>query len=155
MALWSVAPGRDDGRAEYGFEPGLTLLAWSRADDLRRARSRRDLRRALRAAYPTLPAAAIARGADQLWRFVREVHEGDLVATPLTRRPEVAFGRVTGPYRFEPAAPEGRRHQRPVSWLRQTPLDRLDPRLRAELEATTGLHRVGRCLLYTSPSPRD
>jgi restriction system protein len=43
---------------------------------------------------------------------------GDLVALPLKTEPAVAFGRVSGDYRYNATAPPSARHQRPVDWIR-------------------------------------
>ena len=95
MALWSLAAGQDGRRAGYGFGHEAAVLGWSETGDLRRARSVRDVRRALRAAYPDVPAAALGRRADELWSFVHDLAAGDMVAVRVDR--DVAFGRVTGP----------------------------------------------------------
>jgi restriction system protein len=37
---------------------------------------------------------------------------------PLKTRSALAVGKVSGPYKFEPEAPSGAKHQRPVKWVR-------------------------------------
>ncbi len=55
-------------------------------------------------------------GADQVWRFYREVGDGDLVALPRKRTREVAVGRVTGSYAYRPELVGGAPHVRSVEW---------------------------------------
>ncbi|GEM_PF-431404 len=153
MALWSLAAGRDGRRAEYGFGHDAAVLGWSETGDLSRARSAPDVRRALRAAYPDAPAAALERRAEELWSFVHDVAEGDMVAVRVD--PDVAFGRVTGPYRYDAAAPGNRRHQRPVEWVRRTPWASLEAPLRAELETPAALHRVRSRSAAAAPPSRS
>jgi hypothetical protein len=42
----------------------------------------------------------IANKASQIWALAKKIQEGDLVALPLKRRAAVAFGEVTGPYKY-------------------------------------------------------
>jgi restriction system protein len=63
--------------------------------------------------------AKLNNGAGQVDAFVHRIKEGDLVALPLKSAPAVAFGRVTGGYRFVPDASDQMRHQRPVKWIRE------------------------------------
>lgn len=74
------------------------------------------------AAYPDEGPYTIGNWTGQLQRFAHEIRPGDLVVLPL-RTPEVAIGRVTGPYEHRANAPEGMRHVRRVEWL-VTDLDR-------------------------------
>ena len=142
MALWALAGGRDDVRRS-GSTANVMVVGWSRTGDLTDARlSRDDVACVLQAAYPNAPAAAIPGWADQLWAFVHEIGDNDLVATRLAHQPDVAFGRVAGSYRYDAGAPENRRHQRPVEWFRRTPWDAVDPALRTELETPRTVHRV-------------
>ncbi len=67
--------------------------------------------------HPDASPGTIASWTGQLWRFVRVIKEGDIVALPLKTRSEVAFGRITGTYRYDSNAPDGARHQRPVQWM--------------------------------------
>ena len=121
MAVWAIAAGADDRRAEYALARHVAVVGWADTGDVSDAASRGTVRNRLAVAYPTAPADAIDSWADQLWAFVQDITEGDMVAMRLDRQSEVAFGRVTGPYGYDAAAPANRRHQRPVSWVRQVP----------------------------------
>ena len=57
----------------------------------------------------------------QVWPFLKEIQEGDLVALPLKGRPAVMFGRAKGGYRYVADAPNDARNQIPVEWLREVP----------------------------------
>ena len=46
------------------------------------------------------------------------IQKGDLVGLPLKSQPAIAFGRISGPYKYQPGNPPGARHTRPVTWLR-------------------------------------
>jgi restriction system protein len=51
--------------------------------------------------------------------FLNWIKPGDIVALPLKEAPAVAFGRVTGEYRFAKDALEPLMHQRSVKWVRE------------------------------------
>jgi hypothetical protein len=153
VALWSLGGGRDGRRAEYALRHDVAVVGWSHTGDLSGASSPDDVGRALRAAYPEAPADVVDSWAAALWAFVHGISEDDLVATRVGR--DVAFGRITGPYRFDAAAPENRRHQRPAHWVRRTPWAELDPALQAELAVPAAVHRVRDYSASTEPgSPR-
>lgn len=157
MAVWAIAGGSDDRRADYARARQLVIVGWSETGDLSGARSRDAVRDRLARGYPTASPDAIESWADQLWDFIDGIAAGDMVAMRLQRQPEVAFGRVTGPYRWDAAAPGNRQHQRAVEWVRQVPWASLEPAMRAELQTPAAVHRVrepGSTLGSTGPGNR-
>ncbi|MEF9903440.1 restriction endonuclease [Streptomyces sp. P9-A2] len=99
-------------------------VGWDRltGSDLADATTREGIKAAVAAAYPDEGPYTIGNWTGQLQRFAHEIRPGDLVVLPL-RTPQVAIGRVTGPYEHRANAPEGMRHVRRVEWL-VTDLDR-------------------------------
>jgi hypothetical protein len=142
VAVWAIAAGADDRRAAFGLAHEVAVVGWSDTGDLSDARSRGDVRDRLARAYPDAPADAVEGWADQLWAFVHDVAAGDMVAVRLGGQPDVEFGRVTGPYRYDAAAPPNRRHQRPARWVRRVAWSSLEPALRAELQNPAAVHRL-------------
>jgi len=69
--------------------------------------------------HPDAKPSTITNWAGQQDAFMNRIKKGDLVALPLKSAPAVAFGRVTGGYRFDPDAPSEVRHQRQVQWIRE------------------------------------
>ena len=142
MPLWALASGAEDRRASYGFDHDAAIVGWSRTGDLRTVGSVQELRSSLDRAYPGTAPTTLGEWANQLWSFVHDIVIGDLVAVRLEASPEVAFGRITGPYRFDAGAPENRQHQHPAEWVRRASWDSLDANLRAELETPLTVYRV-------------
>ena len=69
----------------------------------------------------------------------------DIVALPLKTQSAVAFGRITGPYRYVPNAPDSAKHQRPVEWLAtDIPRSKLDADLRFSLGGAMTVFEVRR-----------
>jgi N,N-dimethylformamidase beta subunit-like protein len=157
VAVWAIAAGAEDRRAEYALARHVAVVGWADTGDLSGAGSRTAVRDRLALAYPSASPDAIDSWADQLWAFVHGIADGDMVAMRLGRQSEVAFGRVTGPYGYDTAAPGNRRHQRPVRWVRQVPWASLEPALRAELQSPAAVHRLrdpGSALVDPEPPGR-
>jgi len=71
--------------------------------------------------------------------------EGDLVALPRKGTGTVAFGDVSGPYRYDPEAPPSARHQRPVNWIdKEFGRQRIENDIRLSLGSTLTVFQVRR-----------
>jgi restriction system protein len=140
VTLWMVRAGWH-GEAEYDALNGHVVgIGWPELGDLTRVGSAGNLRLALDAAYPGAKPSALADWGDQVEAFRFRMRAGDLVALPLRSAPAVAFGRLTGDYRYAPGAVAALRHQRPVEWLAEdVPRDWIDQDLLHALGA-------GRCV---------
>jgi restriction system protein len=87
----------------------------------------------------------VGNWAGQLWRFYREMNEGDLVVMPLKNVRQFAIGEITGSYHYRPDATPDCRHARPVRWLR-TDIDpgEFQPDLRGSLGSLLTVCRLSR-----------
>ena len=86
--------------------------------------------------------------ANQLWRFVEEINDGDYVLVPLIGRGLFHVGRVTGDYAYKPSHPMP--HHRSVEWLRtNVSTDVLTARLARQTVNRADRHReaIDRLLL--------
>jgi restriction system protein len=118
-AAWMIRGGRDGEREDAALREGLAILGWDELDDIGGCSSKEELRALIAATYPGSGTARIANWTGQLWRFLNEIDVGDYVVMPRKNRPSlVAFGRVTGVYRYRGDARRGFRLTRPVAWLR-------------------------------------
>jgi restriction system protein len=120
--LWGIHAGKT-GDAESLFLKGnCVALGWSKMGDLSSLRPDREAFKARVAeAYPHFKAGAIPNSAGQLFRFVHEMKRGDIVLYPSKRDRQVHFGRVEGPYKYDPDKEPGYPNLRPVIWLRALP----------------------------------
>jgi restriction system protein len=118
MALWLVRAGRNGEQEDLVLEQNLAVIGWRQIPDLNRINSRDELKALYAELDPNQSVNRIANKASQIWAFARKIQEGDLVALSLKRRGAVAFGEVTGPYRYQTDLPDGTKHTRPVRWIR-------------------------------------
>ncbi|WIX99411.1 CBS domain-containing protein [Amycolatopsis mongoliensis] len=118
-SAWQVRAGRHGERDQESLAEGLAIAGWGGVPALGRFDTREALKAGLRECYPQRSTYVIGNWAGQLWRFYREMNEGDLVVMPLKNVRQFAIGEVTGAYHYRPGASPDCRHARPVRWLRR------------------------------------
>jgi restriction system protein len=84
----------------------------------------------------------VANSAGQLFRFVREMKSGHLVAYPSQVTRNVHVGEVAGAYQYQPDVSKGYPNQRPVKWMHEIPRTSLSSGLLLELGAAMSLFSV-------------
>lgn len=146
MTFWVVRAGAHGERESFGLENNVAVVGWERVPDLVDRFSDRDkLKEYLTEEYPDEKPGRISSWVGQLWAFSRKIKVGDIVALPLKTRSVVAFGQVSGDYRYMSDAPDQAKHQRPVKWLNQDVLrSKIDSDLRNSLGGATTVFSITR-----------
>lgn len=121
MSVWLVRAGAGGELENYALEHKVALIGWEALGDLGKVESRDDLLAKLETAFPDVKHKARLNWRSQVWPFVQVIGVNDIIAMPLKHRPTIAFGRVTGKYRFDSQAPNDGKHQLPVEWIREVP----------------------------------
>lgn len=164
MALWVVRAGSKGVVEDFVLSRGIAAIGWEEVGDLSRFTGREELRTHLAQVYPGASPNRLHTWAAQLWAFAKEMKEGDLVALPSKFRPVIHFGRVKGPYHFEPGNPFLAKHTRPVEWFAEVPRERFDPELLYSFGSTLTVfrvrrndaeNRVGQILQGVPPAPSE
>jgi restriction system protein len=84
--------------------------------------SRDSLLELYRKTWPDSSEKRLLNQASQVWRFKDSIALDDLVMLPLKTRPQVAVGRVKGPYAYRPdLADRDACHTRSVEWIKEIP----------------------------------
>lgn len=135
MAAWMIRAGLRGAEFDAFHEQGAVRIGYGERPDLTGFSSREDLKAAYAALHPGYSAGKLGSHVGQLWRFAKEITDGDLVVTPVASRDVVAIGRVRGSYVFRDAANEWSGHVRHVEWL-NTEVSR--SALQADLLASLG-----------------
>ena len=118
--IWGVHAGKTGDADTLFLKNGCVAIGWSAMGDLSRLKSDRESFKAKVAeTYPDSKPGAIPTNGGQIFRFVHEMKEGDLVAYPSKQDRRIHIGVVTGPYRYEPGA--GYPNRRSVNWVREVP----------------------------------
>jgi MoxR-like ATPase len=132
--VWVIRAGSEGQNEALALQEGVAVLGWAELGRLSAEMSLDDLKDKIRSAGEER-APSIAAQAGQIYRFMHEVQDEDLVILPLRRRSNhVAVGRVAGPYLYREDAPfsgTDAKNTRAVEWLAaEIPYDRFDPDLR-------------------------
>ena len=77
--------------------------------------------------------------AGQMFRFLNEIQNGDLILTPIRDTREIMIGKCTGPYRYVPGREDNNPHTRPVDWLKRISRDVLSNRAKNSAGSTLTL----------------
>ena len=120
--VWGIHAGRS-GDAEALFHKSkVVALGWHNIGDLTSLPPDREQFKArLHEAYPEMKPGAVPVSAGQLFRFIHEVAQGDVVVYPSKLTRQVNLGRFTGPYTYSPKLEGTYPHHRSVEWVRVVP----------------------------------
>lgn len=112
--LWGIHNDHPElGLVEHGF----VSIGWDEVGDLSGLEPNRDaFKDAIRSAYPEYKEGAVPVAGGVLYRFVHGMKPGDLVLYPHRPDSTLAFGRITGNYRWDAEA-GFHRNRRDVEWL--------------------------------------
>lgn len=117
--IWGIHAGKTGDAETLFLKRNFIALGWDKVGDLSLLAPNRDAFKArLLQVWPDAKPGAIANSAGQLFRFVHEMKESDLVAYPSKLDRHIHLGRVEGPYRYDAALEDSYPHLRPVKWHR-------------------------------------
>ena len=118
MRAWVVRAGKKGENEDFALENNVAVIGWSMAGDLSSTTTKEDIREILQDAYPDRGKYALGNNVGQLLRFVHKIEKGDFIVLPLKTTKTFAIGSCIGNYEYRQDAPQGRRHVRPVNWIR-------------------------------------
>ena len=114
--LYLVRAGRSGEDEDFVLENNLAVIGFDYVPSIEQAKSLDEALRIVGEADPGATTKLIRNHAGQLWRFAHDIRQDDLVVLPLKRTPQIAIGRVSGPYRYR-VVKDVRRHTRAVTWV--------------------------------------
>jgi restriction system protein len=116
--IWGIHAGKTGDADSLFRQKGFVALGWHELGDLGSlAPNREAFKDAVSTAIPTYKPGAVPVAAGQLFRFVHEMCQDDLVVyrSKVTKR--IHIGRVTGAYDYRPDIEPGYPHLRVTTWL--------------------------------------
>jgi restriction system protein len=161
---WCVKAGRGGKYAERFHKGNYIAIGWVDIDDFSKAHNVEELRDIYQRIYPEDPPGAVITNSGQLWRFLDELHVGDLVATPDPFQRKALFGEVTGDYKHVPDPRDGcpYPHRRTVRWIRHEQRNTLPPALKKALGVQLTVYSLAKyaeeideVLIGILPSPKS
>jgi len=112
-------------REHDALEKHVVTIGWNEFSDLRPYKSREDIAREYAKLFPDSNKGKINNHVGQIWRFVHDIHKGDLVALPLKTQSAIVIGTIEGDYEYVELTPEIR-HIHRVKWLKTIPRSSFD-----------------------------
>jgi restriction system protein len=145
VAIWVTRAGRSGEQEQFALDKDVAAIGWDDIPDLSRLHNRDELLPLLKSTYPEEAENTLKNWETQLWAFSHRIKSDDLVVLPRKRTSTVAIASVIGPYRHDPAAPTGARHQLPVRWIQtDIPRQSIDSDLRFSIGGAMTVFPVSR-----------
>lgn len=120
-SAWMVRAGNNNELVDHFADNSYVAVGWPEIGDLSGQSSRDDIRHEYRDTYEKRKDGRVNTDSAQLYTFVNQIDDGDLVLTYDKDSREYLIGNVNGPYQYKPnVAPEGYPHIRMVSWNDKT-----------------------------------
>jgi restriction system protein len=144
MTVWLVRAGEKGEFEDFAVINNVAVIIWRALSDLSTLRDRKDLRTRLENGYPNENPRTLANWESQVWSFIKEINEGDIVVLPLKKQSGFMFGEVVGDYFYIATNNVGEKHTRPVKWIKLVQKDQIDEDIRQSLRARQTVCRICR-----------
>jgi restriction system protein len=117
---WMVRAGDNNELADLVEDKHAVAIGWSEMGDLSELETREQFKGCYQEVYPDQSSPRVAVNAGQVYRFAREIREGDYALTYNKASRELLIGLVEGPYECSSDVFSARYpHVRRVRWLKR------------------------------------
>lgn len=145
MSLWLVRAGRHGEQEQGALEHSVVTIGWNEFSDLSNIKTRDELFELYGKVYldRAVKKMRAINEVGQVWRFIREIQKGDLVALPLKTQSAIAIGKVEGDYEYRELT-NIIKHFRRVKWLKTIPRSAFDQNILYSLGAFMTVCKIER-----------
>jgi restriction system protein len=144
MTLWTVRCGGDGAYEQEAVAQKIVGIGWGELGDISKLDSREELMLHFASTIPNDSLASLRNQLAQVYAFKNRIQIGDLVALPLKSSASIAFGRITGNYKYVKDAHRYVVHQRSVEWIKEVPRSLIDQDLLYSFGAFSTVFEVKR-----------
>jgi len=116
MPLWMVRAGRHGEQEQAAIDNGFVTIGWNELSQPFRNKNQGRIEEIIQRGVPWR--MTIANEVGEIWRFLKEINIGDLVALPLKNQSAIAVGKVTGSYEYRKDFRDIIRHLRKVDSIK-------------------------------------
>jgi len=121
---WMVRAGNENELADLVEEKSTVAIGWGNLGDVSTLESRDEFKQRYQQVYPDDSPGRVAVNASQVYRFAREISEGDYVLTYIKASREVVIGLAVRPYEYDTdLLPDDYYHVRRIRWLKRVSRD--------------------------------
>lgn len=125
LTFWLVNAGRHGEQEKEIVDENITAIGWEELPDLSQIGEKDELKELYIKIYTDEKMRAVANRVGQVWRFIKEIKKGDLIATPLKSQSLVMIGEVTGNYTYKKESSNAK-HRRTIVWKKTFPRSAFD-----------------------------
>lgn len=130
-------------RGDTPIDRGYIAIGWHELGDVSGlAANRQAFKDAYARAIPDCKAGTIPVSAGQIFRFVHEMRQGDIVVYPSRHDRMINIGKVVGDYRYVVDEDEEYPHRRATEWLKRVSRDEFSQAALNEVGAAMTFFRV-------------
>jgi len=140
-----IRAGDDNELIEPFMKQHIVAIGWKAMGDMSALTDRDSFKRAYALAYPDHSQGKLNVNAGQVFRFMREVHPGDLVLTYDKSTRVYSVGEVTSEARYSPSSLKEYPNLRSVNWSYSVRRDDLSPGTRNTLGSTMTVFSLDSC----------
>jgi len=120
--IWGIHAGQTGDGDSLFLKKNYIGVGWVKMGDLSVIKPDRESFKAkILEIYPEKKPGAIPNNAGQLFRFVYEMKQNDLVIYPSKRDHQVHIGSIEGEYKYDPSIDPSYPNLRKVKWLKNIP----------------------------------
>ena len=120
--IWGIHGGRTGDADSLFLQHDCVALGWHEVGDLRNLPAERDaFKNRVGDVYPDWTPGKKINAASQLFRFMHEMKEGDLVCYPSKADRQIHIGKISGTYRFDSSLVPSYPNRRATKWLTSVP----------------------------------
>lgn len=119
--IWGIHAGVQGEADSFVLKNNQIVLGWPKFGDLSKFKTREEFKKHYKVTYPDDKPGAIPLNAGQLYRFVHEANEDDLVVYPSKHSRTIHIGKVVGPYKYQPQLNSRYPNHRKVEWIKEIP----------------------------------
>lgn len=117
MKFWLIKSASTVEDEETILDQNVISIGWSEFPDFSGVESAARVKEIMLEKYPTMQEERCEAWAREIYRFLREIRPGDLIAVPLKAKKEMIFGKIMGNYEYRQIS-NFISHIRKVRWLR-------------------------------------
>lgn len=122
VTIWGIHAGKTGDADTLFLKKKFVAIGWHKIGNLGKIKADREaFKEKVAEAYPDSKPGAIPNNAGQLYRFVHEMKQGDIVIYPSKVDKHIHIGQIEGPYKYDPSLEEGYPNLHQVKWLRSLP----------------------------------
>ena len=136
-SIWVVRGGDNNMIVEDCKAKSVVAIGWPAMGDVGSVSSRDEMKERYRKAYKDENIDRIRVQGGQVYRFVHEIKQGDIILLPIKETREVLIGDIMGDYEFNPGVISERYpNVREVAWKHRVSRDDFSVALRSSIGST-------------------